>query len=78
VSGTPDRISADEVPISRLRVTPFPPDPSAHAAAPRLPTVMMKFPFRVSPTVLLWFRVMVMLRFLSSALVFHAFPRPPP
>jgi hypothetical protein len=27
----------------------------------RLPTVMTKFPFRVSHTVLLWFRVMVML-----------------
>jgi hypothetical protein len=45
---------------------------------PRLPTVMMKFPFRVSPTVLLWFRVMVMLRFLSYAPVSRALPPPPP
>jgi hypothetical protein len=45
---------------------------------PRLPTVMMKFPFRVSHTVLLWFRVMVMLRFLSCTPVFFAFPPPPP
>jgi hypothetical protein len=47
---------------------------------PRLPTVMMKFPFHVSNTVLLWFRVMVhvMLRFLSRAPVFLAFPPPPP
>jgi hypothetical protein len=37
---------------------------------------MMKFPFRVSNTVLLWFRVMVMLRFLSCAPVFLAFPNP--
>jgi hypothetical protein len=45
---------------------------------PCLPTVMMKFPFRASHTVLLWFRVMVMLRFLSRAPVFLAFPPPPP
>jgi hypothetical protein len=44
---------------------------------PRLPTVMMKFPFRVSHTVLLWFRVMVMLRFLSYAPVSLALPPPP-
>jgi hypothetical protein len=45
---------------------------------PCLPTVMMTFPFRVSHTVLLWFRVMVMLRFLSHALVLLAVPPPPP
>jgi hypothetical protein len=45
---------------------------------PRLPTVMMTFPFRVSHTILLWFRVMVMLRFLSYALVLLAVPPPPP
>jgi hypothetical protein len=42
---------------------------------------MMKFSFRVSHTVLLWFYVMAMLRFLSSgscAPVFLAFPPPPP
>jgi hypothetical protein len=36
----------------------------------------MKFTFRVSHTVLLWFRVMVMLRFLSRTPVFLAFPPP--
>jgi hypothetical protein len=45
---------------------------------PRLPTVMMKFPFGVSHTVLLWFRAMVMLRFSSSAPAFLAFLPPPP
>jgi hypothetical protein len=45
---------------------------------PRLPTVMTKFSFRISHTVLLWFCVMVMLRFLSRALVFLAFPPPTP
>jgi hypothetical protein len=45
---------------------------------PRLPTVMTKFPFHASHTVLLWFRVMVMLTFLSHAQVFLACPPPPP
>jgi hypothetical protein len=45
---------------------------------PRLPTVMTKFSFRVSHTVLLWFCVMVMLRLLSCTPVFLAFPPPPP
>jgi hypothetical protein len=44
---------------------------------PHLPTLMMKIPFPVSHTVLFWFRVMVMLRFLSRAPVFFAFPPPP-
>jgi hypothetical protein len=44
----------------------------------RLPTVLTKFSFCVSHTVLLLFCVMVMPRFLSSALVFLAFPPPPP
>jgi hypothetical protein len=44
---------------------------------PRSPTVMTKFSFRTSHTVLLWFCVIVMLRFLSRALVFLAFPPPP-
>jgi hypothetical protein len=44
----------------------------------RLQTVLMKFRFHVSHTVLRWFRVMVMLRFLSRAPVFFAFPPPPP
>jgi hypothetical protein len=45
---------------------------------PRLLTVMMKFLFHVSHTVRLWFRVMVMPRFLSHAPAFLAFPPPPP
>jgi hypothetical protein len=45
---------------------------------PRLPTVLTKISFRVSHTVLLWLCVMVMLRFLSRAPVFLAFPPPPP
>jgi hypothetical protein len=45
---------------------------------PLLPTVMMKFLFRASHTALLWFRVMVMLRFLSRAQVFLTCPPPPP
>jgi hypothetical protein len=47
---------------------------------PRLPTAMTQFLFRVSHTVLLWFRVIVMrmLRFLSRAQVFLAFPPRPP
>jgi hypothetical protein len=41
-------------------------------------TVMMKFLFRVSHAVLLWFRVMVMLQFLSRApAVLAALPPPP-
>jgi hypothetical protein len=45
---------------------------------PRLPTVMKKFPSCPSHLVLLWCRVMVMLRFLSRAPVSFAFPHPPP
>jgi hypothetical protein len=37
----------------------------------------MKVPFRILHTLLFWFRVMVMLRFLSCAPVFLAFPPPP-
>jgi hypothetical protein len=66
VSGAPDQVSDDEVLISCLNV-PSPPWPMV---LPRLPTVMMKFPFRVSRTVLLWCRVMVMLRFPSCARIF--------
>jgi hypothetical protein len=43
-----------------------------------LPTEMMKSPFRISHTVPLCIRVMVMLRFLSRIPVFLAFPPPPP
>jgi hypothetical protein len=45
---------------------------------PRLLTVMMKFLFRASHAALLCFRGMVMLRFLSRAPLFFAFPPPPP
>jgi hypothetical protein len=64
VSGTPGQISDDEVPIPRLHVT-FPLTLLTVLLLPRLPTVMMKFPFCIFHTVLLWFRVMVKLRFLS-------------
>jgi hypothetical protein len=43
---------------------------------PRLPTVMTRFSFLVSHTALLWFRVMVMPKFLSHAPEFLAFPPP--
>jgi hypothetical protein len=45
---------------------------------PRLPTVMMTFPFHVSHTALLWFLAMMMLRFLSCAPMFLAYYPPPP
>jgi hypothetical protein len=69
-----DQISDDEVPIACLHVT-SPPQPML--LLPHLPTVMEKFPFCVFHTVLFWFRVMVMLRFLSSTPVLLAFPLPP-
>jgi hypothetical protein len=43
-----------------------------------LPTVMMKSPLRVSHTVLLWFRVMVLLRFLFCTQVILTFSPSPP
>jgi hypothetical protein len=77
VSGTPDQISDDELRIPRLH-GPFPPHPFAHAAPPS--------PADSADEVLipcflhrpLWFRVIVMLRFLSRAPVFLAFSPPPP
>jgi hypothetical protein len=45
---------------------------------PRLLTVMMTFLFCVSHAVLLCFRVMSMLWFLSSSQCFSPFPPPPP
>jgi hypothetical protein len=45
---------------------------------PPLPTVLTKFSFHLSRIVLLWFCVIVMLRFLSRTPVFLAFPPPPP
>jgi hypothetical protein len=41
---------------------------------PHLPTVMIKLPLCISHPVLLWLRVMVMLRFLSRAPAFLASP----
>jgi hypothetical protein len=67
MSGTPGQISDDGVPIPRLHVT-CPLTLLPVLLLPRLPTVMMKFPFRIFHTVLLWFRVMVKLRFLSRTL----------
>jgi hypothetical protein len=77
VSGAPNQVSDDEFPISRLHVT-SPLGLLPVLLLPRLPTVMMKFPFGVPHTVLLWFRAMVMLRFFSSAPAFLAFLPPPP
>jgi hypothetical protein len=45
---------------------------------PRLTIVNIKFPVRVPHTFLLWFRDMVMLRFLSCAHVCLAYTSPPP
>jgi hypothetical protein len=58
------------MPLSPLSLLPI-------LLLPCLPTVLTKFSFCVSHTVLLWFCVMVMLRFLSPAPVFLAFPPPP-
>jgi hypothetical protein len=52
------------------------PLPPLNLLLPRLLTVMMKFPLRVFHTILLWFRVVVLLRFLSCTPVFLAFPPP--
>jgi hypothetical protein len=52
MSGTPDQISDDEVPIPRLHVTsPLQPV----LLVPRLLTVMKKFPFCVTHIILLCF-----------------------
>jgi hypothetical protein len=45
---------------------------------PLLPTVTMKFPFCDSPTILLWFHVLVMLKLLSCAQPFLALTPPLP
>jgi hypothetical protein len=45
---------------------------------PPLPTVMMKFPFRAPPTILLWLHVLVMLRFLSCGQAFLTLTPPLP
>jgi hypothetical protein len=76
VSGAPDQVSDSEVPIPCLHVD-SPPLPVL-LLLPRLPTVMMKFPFYVSYIVLLWFHVMVMMQFLLSAPAFLAFASPLP
>jgi hypothetical protein len=53
----------------------FPPPPSL--LLHRLATAMMKFPTPIFNTALLWFRVMVMLRFLSHAPRSCLFSSPP-
>jgi hypothetical protein len=74
VSGTPDQIRGVKVRIPRLHGT-FPPQPSAHAAAPSTADSDGKdlipcFSHRAA----LVFFVTVMLRFPSRALVFLACP----
>jgi hypothetical protein len=76
VSGAHDQVSDDEVPIPCLHVTSL-----VHLLVlllPCLPTVIMKFLFHGSHNVLLWFHVMVMLRFHSCSPAFLAFAPPPP
>jgi hypothetical protein len=80
-SGAPDHVGDDEVPIPCHHVTCVPPlGLLPMLLLPRLPTVMMTLPFRITHTVLLWFRirVIVMVRFLSYVHVFLAFTSPSP
>jgi hypothetical protein len=77
VSGALNQVSDDGVPTPCLLVT-FPLSLLPVLLLPRMPIVLEKFPFRVSHTVLLWFCVMVMLRVLSCAQAFLAFPPPLP
>jgi hypothetical protein len=67
MSGAPDQVSDDEIPIPGLHATsPLLPV----LLLPRLPTVTMKIPFQAFQIVLLWFGGVVMLRFLSRAPAF--------
>jgi hypothetical protein len=75
VSGSLDQVSDDEVPIPCLHVA-SPPRPSAHVAAATPSDSDDEFSFRVPPTVRLWFRVLVMLRFLSCDQAFLALSPP--
>jgi hypothetical protein len=75
--GAEGSLSDDEVPIPRLSAPPPPHGLLPVLPLPRLLTVMMKFIFCVPHAVLLCFRVMVMLQFISRAPVL-AFPPPPP
>jgi hypothetical protein len=77
VSGAPDQIGNDEVPIPRLLVT-LPLSLLPTLLLPCLLTVMMKFLFHVPHVVLLCFRVMVMLNFSLPRPSISAFPPPPP
>jgi hypothetical protein len=65
LAGAPNQVSDDEAPIPSLHVTPPPLGILPVLPLPRLLTVMMKFPFRASHTVLLWFHVVVHLLRLS-------------
>jgi hypothetical protein len=77
VSGAPDEVSDDELPIPLLLVS----DPLSLLPVLLLPlllTVKMNFLFGVSRAVLLCLCVLVMLQFLSCAPVFLAIPPPSP
>jgi hypothetical protein len=78
VSGVPNQVRDDEVPIPCLRVTSLGLLPVLLLILIRLPTVTMKFPFDASHIVLLWFHVMVILRFLPCNPAFVAFAPPSP
>jgi hypothetical protein len=78
VSGAPNQVRDDEVPIPCLRVTSLGLLPVLLLLLLRLPTVTMKFPSNVSHIVLLWFHVMVILRFLPCDPAFVAFAPPIP
>jgi hypothetical protein len=76
VFGISDLVSNDEVPIPCLHV-PSPQRPSARAAATSLADSALKFLFHIFHPVLLWFRVIVMMRFLFHVLCFLVPPPPP-
>jgi hypothetical protein len=78
VPGAPDHVSDDEDPVPCLLVTSPPLGLHPVLLLPHLLTVPMTFPFRVSPTALPWFRVLVMLRFLLCTKAFLALAPPLP
>jgi hypothetical protein len=78
VSGAPGQVSHDEVPIPCLRVSPPPPRCSARAAAALPAERDDEVPIYFSPTVLLWFHVLVMPRFISCGQAFLVLTLPLP
>jgi hypothetical protein len=74
--GAPDQVSDDGIPF--LVCMSLPPLGLLPVLLPLpcLSTLMMKFPFHASLTVLLWFRALVMLRFLSCTQAFLALNPP--